>query len=434
MEKKYIPEGCWLACNKGTSPSDFRISHNNNSNIYGAKLASEADKIPFFNIKPMGICTVKYGICTPSVPKWDNPQEGVTVNGYRLLKEDSTCKCVVGGTIKIYFSRAAAAADCALGPLKKPSEHIKEGFDSLEKATADARKARDAMLPDLLKKPVHAMDWVGDTSTGLVEGAASGIASTGEALYQIRQDPVGTVEAIGSMAKSGYDSASAGLGAAKDWASSGDNWVNAASATKNWVTSADNWKNAATGAWDSVTGAGSWVVNNPRALGSTVGEFIPDAAAAVYTGGGATAAKVTGTAAAKKLGKETAEEVAEKVVKEKADDVIGPVIVKTIPKWKGPTDYSKINSKKYKIGEGKEFSQAQKDALYEANMKHNDGLIRSDLDGSVLERPGKSMSGVTPSPLEAQIDHISPRSGGGTNGFDNAQILSREQNRAKWDN
>ena len=67
-------------------------------------------------------------------------------------------------------------------------------------------------------------------------------------------------------------------------------------------------------------------------------------------------------------------------------------------------------------------------------MKHNDGLLRSDMDGSLLEKAAKSEKGVTPPPNEAQIDHINAKSKGGTNDpSENAQVLSRKQNRDKWD-
>lgn len=109
------------------------------------------------------------------------------------------------------------------------------------------------------------------------------------------------------------------------------------------------------------------------------------------------------------------------------------LLIKEVPEWKGPCDYSNIKNSRFKIGKGKNFSPAQKEAIYNANKAHNDGYLRSDLDGTVLEKPVKSESGVTPSQNEAQVDHIQPKSKGGTNSIDNAKVLSRKQNRAKSD-
>lgn len=70
-------------------------------------------------------------------------------------------------------------------------------------------------------------------------------------------------------------------------------------------------------------------------------------------------------------------------------------------------------------------------------MNDNGGVLRSDLDGQELVMPRKSQSGVTPPPNEAQIDHIVPKKPAdsniqqGTNSYNNAQVLSREQNRKK---
>jgi len=73
-------------------------------------------------------------------------------------------------------------------------------------------------------------------------------------------------------------------------------------------------------------------------------------------------------------------------------------------------------------------------------MNNNGGVLRSDLDGQVLDMPKKSQSGVTPPPNDAQIDHVVPRKpansnlGQGTNSYGNDQVLYREKNRQKSNN
>ncbi|MCA4806539.1 hypothetical protein [Myroides odoratimimus] len=56
-----------------------------------------------------------------------------------------------------------------------------------------------------------------------------------------------------------------------------------------------------------------------------------------------------------------------------------------------------------------------------------------DMDGTILEPAQKSQRGVTPSKHEVQLDHIEAKSKGGQNSGKNAQVVSREQNRNKWD-
>ena len=80
------------------------------------------------------------------------------------------------------------------------------------------------------------------------------------------------------------------------------------------------------------------------------------------------------------------------------------------------------------------FTQSQKADIIRQNMERNGGVLRSDYSGQVLEMPHRYTSGYTPSPYEAQIDHIQPRSSGGWNSAENAQVLSREENLSKSDN
>ncbi|MCE4538542.1 HNH endonuclease [Pelomonas sp. P7] len=86
-----------------------------------------------------------------------------------------------------------------------------------------------------------------------------------------------------------------------------------------------------------------------------------------------------------------------------------------------------------KIGAGKPFTRAQKRDILQANREKNGGTLKSDKSGEVLVPSQKSESGVTPPANEAQVDHIVPRSKGGTNDPSNAQVLSRKENRDKSD-
>ena len=60
-------------------------------------------------------------------------------------------------------------------------------------------------------------------------------------------------------------------------------------------------------------------------------------------------------------------------------------------------------------------------------MQINNGYLRSDYDGTFLTVPTRGGK----SELQAEIDHITPRSKGGSNSTRNAQILSKKQNGQK---
>ena len=85
-------------------------------------------------------------------------------------------------------------------------------------------------------------------------------------------------------------------------------------------------------------------------------------------------------------------------------------------------------------GAYKPFTQAQKADILRQNRERNGGVLRSDYSGKILEEPRRYTKGCTPSPNEAQIDHITPRSRGGWNSADNAQVLARDENLRKSDN
>ncbi|MGN0852938.1 MAG: HNH endonuclease domain-containing protein [Kiritimatiellia bacterium] len=79
------------------------------------------------------------------------------------------------------------------------------------------------------------------------------------------------------------------------------------------------------------------------------------------------------------------------------------------------------------------FTRAQKADILRQNRARNGGRLTSDYSGKALEEPRRYAKGHLPSPNEAQVDHVIPRSRGGWNSADNAQVLSRDENLRKSD-
>ena len=102
-------------------------------------------------------------------------------------------------------------------------------------------------------------------------------------------------------------------------------------------------------------------------------------------------------------------------------------------KTKGISKYSKLAEPK-NIGIGKKFTQAQKKRILQANRDANNGILRSDMSGNVLDQPVQSKKGIPANMNQAEIDHIYARSKGGTNSNKNAQVLSKRENLDKRDN
>jgi hypothetical protein len=84
-------------------------------------------------------------------------------------------------------------------------------------------------------------------------------------------------------------------------------------------------------------------------------------------------------------------------------------------------------------GPGKDFTRSQKRRILSENESRNGGALRDDKTGEPLVRPSKHEKGVRPPDNEAHVDHVTPKSKGGPNTFENAEVRSRAGNLSKGD-
>jgi len=101
-----ITETAVLECTEGTATSILSVTSQNFSRAENKLIATEQDKEAYTNIKPFRKCRLKptssdYLPCTPAPTSWQKTTEKDTVNGYRILLENSVCPCSTGGTIRI---------------------------------------------------------------------------------------------------------------------------------------------------------------------------------------------------------------------------------------------------------------------------------------------------------------------------------------------
>ena len=117
--QKYVPDGCWLRCDKGTVPTQLKVTHSPKASIYGDNIATEADKDFNVNVMPFGVCSVTQKACVMQPLYWDKCREGVKVDGKKLVVQEAHLVCAVGGQAGIFYSKADAmvglAGDAALG-------------------------------------------------------------------------------------------------------------------------------------------------------------------------------------------------------------------------------------------------------------------------------------------------------------------------------
>lgn len=96
-----LTEKALLLCDKGSKPSQLKVTSQTFSKAEDKLIATEQDKQPEINIPSFGVCAVTKIKCSPAIIKWEKTTEKDTINNYKILTEDSTCKCTVGGKISV---------------------------------------------------------------------------------------------------------------------------------------------------------------------------------------------------------------------------------------------------------------------------------------------------------------------------------------------
>ncbi len=96
-----LTEKALLLCDKGAAPSQLKVTSQTFSKAEDKLVATEQDKQSEANIPSFGVCAITKSKCTPAIIKWEKTAEKDTINNYKILTEDSTCQCSVGGKISV---------------------------------------------------------------------------------------------------------------------------------------------------------------------------------------------------------------------------------------------------------------------------------------------------------------------------------------------
>lgn len=113
---------------------------------------------------------------------------------------------------------------------------------------------------------------------------------------------------------------------------------------------------------------------------------------------------------------------------------------KNSSKWSGPIDYSQHLTDPPSVGPTKKFTAAQLKNAKEVNIAQNDGVLRSDLDGSVMNPSQQSKKGVPADMNQVEGDHKTPRNPRnptqqpGSNSYNNLQLIPKKDNIKKSNN
>jgi hypothetical protein len=96
-----ITETALLQCDKGAITTKLAVTSQNFSLAESKLIATEQDKQANVNIQSFSICSITKKTCIPAPTIWQQTTEKDTINGFKILTENSFCKCSLGGKISI---------------------------------------------------------------------------------------------------------------------------------------------------------------------------------------------------------------------------------------------------------------------------------------------------------------------------------------------
>ena len=98
--------------------------------------------------------------------------------------------------------------------------------------------------------------------------------------------------------------------------------------------------------------------------------------------------------------------------------------------WNGPVDYSVLKEPQT-VGPGLKTTPTQRQRILDYNRLMNGGVLRSDIDGAVLDAPANVPKGGKANMNQAEVDHMRERVNGGSNSNSNQRVVSKKQNLEK---
>ncbi len=96
-----LTEKAMLVCDKGAAPGMLSVTSQTFSKANDLLIATEQDKQAMVNIPSFGVCAITKATCVPAAIAWQKTTQKDEINNFKILTEDSSCPCSVGGKISV---------------------------------------------------------------------------------------------------------------------------------------------------------------------------------------------------------------------------------------------------------------------------------------------------------------------------------------------